>query len=459
MVSNQSSAAVVDTAKSGSSLNDFTHTFVLSSASSKDQVLSEIPKALAVDPFRQRRAHQKSGTGCENCRRRRVKCSEGTPCVSCSRRGERCQRLTRYNRVISVPSVPLPAQSPLPGFRSTDAIVNLHHMKLFHHFQTYTRQTLMLTSEVWDHTLQLSFQFEFLMNTILCVTARHLAFLHPEDTTYPSAAASHLCRALPGFRHQLSNSFSSTHIDAFIATSLLLQYEAWTSTDPSSHMDDDDVSFDPTRDRVFAMGSSLKEVFLKCVPLISDQPSKFLPLLRYNPMDKLVAAARISNSTLANYQEYFSYHRPINLELLTIPLPYLRSTDLALSDLWQHHIPQRQNELDPIGDGYEPAIARLCLVLSFLPEAQPPDYVSAESTLFSDLARYILSFPVTCHGPFASMVQKRDPHALSLLYHFYHATRRLLPPGEYWWAHKRATVSEANLKEWLTEESIKQVDV
>ena len=62
--------------KMASSLSDFTNTFVLSSVppSKQDQqLLLEVPKALLIDPVRQRRAHQKSKTGCENCKRRRVK--------------------------------------------------------------------------------------------------------------------------------------------------------------------------------------------------------------------------------------------------------------------------------------------------------------------------------------------------------------------------------------------------
>lgn len=309
----------------------------------------------------------------------------------------------------------------------------------------------MFTPEAWDHALQLSFQFESLMNTILSVAARHLAFLQPEEPTYSRAAASHLCRALPSFRHELSNNFTSTHIDAFIATTILLQYEAWTS------QDDDLALFDPTKDRVFALGSSLKEVFLNSVPLLSGQTSKFLPLLQYNPLDNLVAAAKISNSTLTRYQDFFSYQRPVNSELLNIPLSCPNGTDLAFSDPWQYCYPKRW-KLDPIEDGYIPAITQLCVIFSFLPEAAPLDYVSVESTLISDLARYILSYPIMGYGPFASMIQQGDLHALTLLYHFYRAARILLPPGECWWAHKRAALSEANLKEWL-KESIKQVEV
>ena len=352
----------------------------------------------------------------------------------------------------------MPAQILLPSSGSTDAVVNLLHLKLFHHFQTCTRQTLLLAPEVWEHALQLSFQFEFLMNAFLCVAAHHLATLQPEDATYPTAAASHLCRSLSRFRCELSDNFASIHIDAFIATSLLVQYETWTSPDFFSPQDDAVVSFDPSRDRIFAFSSSLKQVFLKSVPLLLVQPSVVMPHLQYDPTDILLRAAQISKGTLAQYQDYFSYHRPLNLELLNIPLPYTRGTDLANSNLWQHRVLKIQDAPDPIEDEYAPVITRLCLILSFLPEARPPESISAQSSLFPELARYILSFPVMCHGLFASMIQQSDPHALLLLYHFYRAVRILLPPGEFWWAHKRATVSETGLKEWLTKESAKQAD-
>lgn len=391
--------------------------------------------------------------------------------MSCSRRGERCQRPTRYNnRVSSTPSIPKPVVSnPIPSFGPTDGGLNLGHLKLFHHFQTYTRHTLILIPEVWDYAIQLSFQWEFLMDTILCVTARHLAFLRPEDPTYPRTASSHLCRALPGFRQELANNFSTTHIDAFMATSLLLQYEAWTSTDFSTDLDDTAASFDPTRDRVFAMGASLKEVFMKSLPTLRRQPSRFLPLLRCNPMDTLVPAARISEETLAKYQDFFSYARPIRPELLDVPMPAPASeNDLVATKLWDHRDCQAQTQPDPSEDAYSPIIVRLSLVLSFLPEAHPRDYPGAMSPLFAHLARYILSFPVMCHGPFtmapkrgcpvrfSAMVQQGDPHALSMLYHFYRAVRVLLPSEDCWWAQKRAAASEAKLRGWLEQESAKQ---
>lgn len=356
----------------------------------------------------------------------------------------------------------MPAQTLLPSYGTgpgpTDAVVNLLHLKLFHHFQTCTRQTLLFAPEVWDHAVQLCFDYDFLMDATLCVAARHLTILQPGDAAYPAAAAGHLCRALSRFRVALSGDFTSTHVDAFVATCLLLQYEVYASADPISRRDGGVGSFDPARDRIFVSTSSLKQVFLRSVRLASGQESVLLPHLQYNPMDALVGAARISNDTLAKYQDAFSYHRPLNLELLRIPLPYTRCTDPAATNPWRRRASEVRDAPDPIEDGYAAVIPRLCLLLSFLPEAQPPDPVGAESPLLPALARYVLSFPVLCHGPFASMVQHGDPHALLLLYHFYRAVRILLPAGRCWWAHNRAAVSEAALKEWLTRESAKRAD-
>lgn len=329
----------------------------------------------------------------------------------------------------------IPSTPALP--RPTDSVVNLLHLKLFHHFETCTRHTLLFTPEVWGHALQLCFEYEFLMNAILCVSARHLAVLQPGKPEYPAAAASHLCRALARFRHDLSNDFTSTPIDTFIATSILLQFEIWTSTDSAQ-----DGAFDPSREHFFSFSSSLKQVFLESAPLILNQPSVFLPHLQQDPMVMLAGAAQISKGTLANYQDFFSCDRPLNVELLQPP-PYTRGTDLT--NAWEHG----QDEVD----GYSPIINHICLILSFLPEAGP----DAVAPLLPQLARYIVSFPLLCRGFFASKVQQSDPHALLLLYHFYRAVRILLPPDECWWAQKRATVSEIVLKEWLTREGAKQV--
>jgi hypothetical protein len=322
-------------------------------------------------------------------------------------------------------------------------------MKLFHHFESSTHKTLLIDPVVWNKVLQLSFHFEYLMHTILCVTARHLSSLQPGSIEHSATAAQHLCRALSLFQHQLSTNFTSTHIDAFIATTLLLLYEVWSQPGLFSSDDSSTSEYDASKDSVFSISSSLKKTFLASVPLISQpSPSIFLPHLQHPPMRKLAAAAQISRHSLAKFQNFFSYSRPLSLNMLT-SLPFLerRTSDVAL-DLWQHHV---HDSSCPIKGGYVPAIGRLCLILAFLPGSGQPDLDPDRESLLPDLARCIIMFPVSCHGAFASMVQQSDPHALLVLYHFYRATRILLRSSEYWWAHDHASRSEKWLKNHLTQ--------
>ncbi|KAH8886054.1 hypothetical protein GQ53DRAFT_845159 [Thozetella sp. PMI_491] len=438
------------------SMSDFTSTFVLSSLPGTEQGLLEVPKALGYDPSRQRRAHRKSRNGCESCRKQRIKCDGETPCSRCARRKERCRRPVPHT-VEPAPS-DMPASALLPDL---DAAVNLMHLKLFHHFQECTRQTLLFPEDVWHRTLQLCFHYEFLMNAVLSVGARHLATLQPEDPTYPTAATSHLCRALSGFRQELSGDFASMNADAFVATSTLLQYEIWATASSDMPPCTDAMGFDPSRDRIFAFSSVLKTVFLKSVPMLSAQSSVLLPHMRVDMGDKLAEAVGVSNRKLGQYQDFFSYHRPIKPDRLHIPLSSDQDGDNVpvMQGPWVVHPEKSRHISDPKEAVYAPVIARLCVILSFLPEAGSRCLVDTASPLFPVLARYIFCFPVTCCGPFAALIQNRDPHALLMLYHFYRAARILLPPSECWWAHERAAVSEVLLKDWLAGESAKQVEL
>ncbi|KAH8658221.1 hypothetical protein BX600DRAFT_514729 [Xylariales sp. PMI_506] len=472
------------------SIINFTNTFILSSAPNEPyKVLEEIPKALDADPSRQRRAHQKSKTGCANCRQRRVKCSEEVPCANCTRRGERCYPRPRgrysgstgsnsSNGTSSASLSPTSGHSALttliPSSRLTndDAPVNLLHMKLLHHFQLHTCKTLMLGPPIWNDLLQLCFQFDFLMDAVLCVAARHLTFLQPADNSYSKVASACLCRALPKFRQALSDDFTSNYADAFVVTALLLQYEVWASTDyfctPKAidyhHGGNSSMPpppLDPSRDRIIALGSGLKQALLKSVPVPSAAVSLLGPQLRRNTPDILMAAARISTDTLAGFRRVLSYHRPLDSESLALP-PARIWADGDLAKLRPLHVLMPE---DPV-EAYELVVTRLSLILAFLPEARPPaaadgadEAASAELLeLLPDLARYIFTLPMLCYGPVVSMVEGNDPHVVLLLYHFYRAVRILLPSEQYWWAHKRATVSEAALKSWLMQQCPQEMD-
>lgn len=316
----------------------------------------------------------------------------------------------------------------------------------------------MIPPEAWESALQLSFQFDFLTNTILCVAARHLSILQPTEPSHATAAANYLCRALSGLRHQIAHNFHTTHIDAFIATSLLLQIEVWANTDYQSIPNGVNPP-EPAQDHLFVFCSSLKRVFLQNVPQILNQESVFRRHLVHNPTDSLAKSARIDSASLAQYQDFFSYDGSLHASSLDPPLPSSRGEYLAVSCPWHQATNHAVKDVpDPIHDGYIPTITRLCLILSYLPEANPPVSVTDSPFLFKEMARYITSFPVSCYGPFAAMIERSDPHAILLLYHFYRAINQLLPMSQYWWVRERASTMERVLRDWLNKK-VHQIDM
>jgi hypothetical protein len=322
--------------------------------------------------------------------------------------------------------------------------------RLFHHFQTTTLPTLLLTPETWPHMIQLSLAFDFLTDTILCIAARHLSTLRPEHAAYGTAASHHLHRAVSRFRYELlhnSGTLTSTHLDAFISTSTLLQYEIWAGDEGDGGRD-----VDPTKDRVFAFNSALKGVFLRGVSRAQPPRSALLPHMAVDVMGPLIEAARADAGRMGRYLELFPYCRPLSLDMVDAVVSPCVASNNTLST--------KKLVVDPHGaavvnDGYTNAVEKLSLLLSFLPDPQGPAEETGSTAFSSPLswnhfARYISAFPVMCHGPFAAMVERGDPHAMLLLHHYYRAVRVLLPPRECWWTCRRAATSEAALKTWLT---------
>lgn len=337
-------------------------------------------------------------------------------------------------------------------------------MKLFHHFQTCTQHTLVFGPEVWEHALQLSCEFESLMHAILCISARHLSYLCPDEGKYPAAAAAHLSRTLRLFREDLTHNFSVSNIDAFMATATLLHYELWVNTDFVLSGPNGTVAIDPSRDPIFDLCAGMQCIFLNSLPHMSERPSVFGPVILHSPRVVLAEAAKINRCTLQFFQSFFAYKRALEPQLLTAPLPsYTRGVDMPPQECWG---PGRRvltldiDEDDEVGDlnaeAYENVVPRLCLMLSFLPEAQDLDVECSgalSDDLLPDFSRYVFTFPALCERPFAQMVKRGDPKALVLMYHFYRAVRISLSGKEScWWAQKRASSSEILLRDLLVKE-------
>ncbi|KAL7953892.1 hypothetical protein V8C34DRAFT_317790 [Trichoderma compactum] len=434
------------------SLLDCTNVFIITSGS--EQALCKIPTNLVVDPFRQKKLHHKSKRGCDQCRKRRVKCDEKVPrCSACTRRQEPCgcsisdsrrREVERSQEILAVDQVP---QSVSQQHKLvSDEVVNLLHMKLFHNFQHQTIPTLLFDSGAWENAMQLSFSFPCLMHVILCASARQLSFLFPDEHKYATAATTHLIKTLCLFRDDLSNKLTPSNVDAFMTTTALLHMEMWSN------------------DEFMVIGPDgailgVLHVFLSCTPLSLQGSSPLMPHIKHSSRNVLVNAAKLSRKALENFRRYFSYERPLTPSLLSVPLPFVRDSDLAPEDFWAVEIPKlaeigpsKSKEAGYSLKGYYGIVDRLCLILSFLPEAQDNEYEGLSPELRANLSRYLIIFPVLCDQQFVSMVRHGDPHAMVLLYHFYRAVRILVPSTEHWWAQRRASLAETVIQQWLFRE-------
>lgn len=307
----------------------------------------------------------------------------------------------------------------------------------------------MFCPRVWRDALQLASNYSFLNSIIRSVAAQHLHFLQPNDRGQRMTAARCLDRGLAQFRAAFSDDLTSVHIDAFVAASLLLLHNVWADTDNQQYVEAAPAAADSASDELFTISSSIKEVFLKSVRLAPDQESIFMSYVACDPTIALTKAAKIGKESLDRFQIDFTYDRPINPRMLEAQYQFERSTEVS-TDAWAVH-----SDTEDLG-GYRAAVARLCLIVSFLPEADPPELITNNEALLRHAARYILSFPLMGRGQFTYMVKQNDVHAMLVLYHFYRAARILLPQHQYWWACKRALIAEAALKDWLMGQVVEQ---
>ncbi|KAJ4292421.1 hypothetical protein N0V90_009083 [Kalmusia sp. IMI 367209] len=266
---------------------------------------------------------------------------------------------------------------------------------------------------------------------MLCISARHLAFLNPANSTYYSAIAStHLHHALSGFRAGIQEQgVSVKNVDVFMMTALLLQFELWIDVD-NLHKE-----YDPAKDSIFAYSASLKATLLEC---FEPGDVQYSTVMTHLTRDEIVAGNDgMSAAELAEYRAYFDTAQDLTVDKLSLPVISQSGTPHNLSDPTDN---AKSEDLSP----YSSVIERLAYLLVVLPSTSMD---SAPTSL--KIARRILCFPILCRGAFATKVACSDPHALLILYHFFRATRILLDGDDFWWAKKRAGVVEDALERWL----------
>ncbi|PYI00328.1 hypothetical protein BO78DRAFT_402139 [Aspergillus sclerotiicarbonarius CBS 121057] len=179
--------------------------------------------------IRSRRSHNKSRSGCQNCKKRRIKCDEKKPhCTNCVRHSIECDftnpasasstppastrrfrfRQSKYQpesrASSSKDSTPDVSQNDPPSTStgvqcdlaasSVAGGISFADLKLYHHYVTATYKTLADEEtdihRVWpDHVPQWGIAFPSIMHLVLALSALHLAHEDPASRTQYIAQA------------------------------------------------------------------------------------------------------------------------------------------------------------------------------------------------------------------------------------------------------------------------------
>ncbi|KAI1333783.1 hypothetical protein F5Y15DRAFT_403972 [Xylariaceae sp. FL0016] len=130
-----------------------------------------------------RRSHPKSRSGCKTCKSRKIKCDEQKPqCGNCTKHNVDCDFLTLEA-----------ASSPGPKLSLTPSGLSMADLELMHNYTTSTFTTLSENSVLRDFyrvtAVQLGLNCDYIMRTILAVSALHLAHYRPQMRDYYQSIA------------------------------------------------------------------------------------------------------------------------------------------------------------------------------------------------------------------------------------------------------------------------------
>ncbi|KLU90167.1 hypothetical protein MAPG_09133 [Magnaporthiopsis poae ATCC 64411] len=140
-----------------------------------------------------RRSHAKSRTGCRTCKRRRIKCDENRPsCRNCVKHGVTCDFV--QSDASAAATAASSHRDPSPLHSPCD--INLMDLELVHNFTTFTCTTLASDPAARQllrtTAVHMAVDCEYLMRSILAVSALHLSRYRPQKkTVYLQRAMQH----------------------------------------------------------------------------------------------------------------------------------------------------------------------------------------------------------------------------------------------------------------------------
>ncbi|KAL4404549.1 hypothetical protein CABS03_14344 [Colletotrichum abscissum] len=144
-----------------------------------------------------KKPHRKSKLGCHTCKRRKIKCDELKPaCQNCVRHLVTCDFLQSRSMAISMRSMQITLQTsldarsaddpetPIRPAPAIDQALNFVDLELIHNFTTAVYMTLStddLVRQMWRvSVVRMALKCEYVMRTLLSISALHLAHQRPE---------------------------------------------------------------------------------------------------------------------------------------------------------------------------------------------------------------------------------------------------------------------------------------
>ncbi|CAG8983346.1 hypothetical protein HYALB_00000513 [Hymenoscyphus albidus] len=206
-----------------------------------------------------RRPHNKSRTGCTQCKAKKVKCDENKPiCHKCESYRTPCSFLQTHPQLRGRPQALLPSntQSRVALEKSPDsrqdstpntpistssqpapATFTMLDLELLHSYVTAGIQTFAAFPEIHELyrkiIMEFAFKNDFVMYRVLALSALHMAYIHPEEASkYRFAADSHSATGLSLFLREISN-LNPSNCEACFLFSTMTFLHAWAMQDIS----------------------------------------------------------------------------------------------------------------------------------------------------------------------------------------------------------------------------------
>ncbi|KAI0502717.1 hypothetical protein F5B22DRAFT_632291 [Xylaria bambusicola] len=410
-----------------------------------------------------KRPHYKSRRGCLVCKQRRVKCDEQFPCSNCLKRHERCIRSntagSRNNELSTRIS------QPLNVLMVEDTSMNLLHLELFSHFQRSLVDTLAF-SEIWEQVLPWSFQEPYIMCTILCLAAMHLATVRPQSPRYSDVAVQFLSKSASLFSEKLSRPVTAQNSEAVIAASILMHYISWSHIGFIDKQEkfqyqrgNSPLAMQLSKDPLLQLSFGVQGILNEAFRILMGSDSVFLTTGLYSPVYAIEEAILQQGEDPWRFVHYFMgisddpRCQPPGDDLSSYKenptgCLWLRenrcNTETALVP------PQEPPNTQQVA--FEGIAKRLSLLfcLTSISSSTNSSASQALTRLQPDIERCFFSFPVHYSRAFRELAIRGDSRALIILCHFYRAARILLTGPRTWWARQRSRVIECLILEDLT---------